>query len=141
MWGQKLPHMRDSSYRRDDDNQSPILNLAAIQLKEYFSGQRTSFDLPLAPAGTQFQMRVWRELSAIPYGQIISYGEQAKRMGQPKASRAVGAANGKNPIGIIIPCHRVLGANGSLTGFAGGIEIKRRLLAIEGVHLPFNYTR
>lgn len=115
------------------DRDHPILSETERQLKEYFSGKRTAFDIPLAPEGTDFQKRVWEELSKIPYGQTITYGEQAKRLGRPKAARAVGAANGRNPIGIIIPCHRVIGASGDLTGFAGGIEVKRELLRLEAV--------
>jgi methylated-DNA-[protein]-cysteine S-methyltransferase len=104
---------------------------AAAQLREYFGGQRTQFDLELGLAGTAFQRRVWAALRDIPYGQTISYGRLADRIGQPSASRAVGLANGKNPVGIIVPCHRVVGATGSLTGYGGGIERKRFLLAHE----------
>ncbi len=106
---------------------------AAIgQLGEYFAGRRRSFDLPLAPRGTEFQRRVWRALTGIPYGTTISYGELARRIGRPSASRAVGLANGANPLPIVVPCHRVIGADGSLTGFGGGLPIKRKLLALEG---------
>jgi methylated-DNA-[protein]-cysteine S-methyltransferase len=101
------------------------------QLREYFSGRRTEFELPLAPQGTAFQRGVWRQLQEIPYGETISYGELAKRVGNPKASRAVGAANGQNPIPIVIPCHRVIGSNGKLTGFGGGLPTKEALLALE----------
>lgn len=101
------------------------------QLKEYFAGQRRSFDLPLAPEGTDFQLKVWRALRGIPFGATWSYGQLAKRIGKPKASRAVGAANGQNPIPIIVPCHRVIGADGSLTGFGGGLKIKQQLLELE----------
>jgi methylated-DNA-[protein]-cysteine S-methyltransferase len=104
---------------------------AARQLEEYFAGARRTFDLPLAPRGTPFQQRVWEELRGIPYGQTTSYGELARRIGQPTASRAVGAANGANPIPIIIPCHRAVGSDGSLTGYGGGVERKQRLLAME----------
>jgi methylated-DNA-[protein]-cysteine S-methyltransferase len=104
---------------------------AMKQLREYFAGKRADFDLALEPAGTPFQLRVWRELSGIPYGQTISYGELAKRVGNPNASRAVGAANGKNPLPIVVPCHRVIGANGKLTGFGGGLPTKEALLALE----------
>ncbi len=104
---------------------------AARQLREYFAGKRQRFDLPLAPEGTAFQRGVWRRLREIPYGQTISYGELAKRVGNPKASRAVGAANGQNPIPIVIPCHRVIGANGKLTGFGGGLPVKEALLRLE----------
>lgn len=108
-----------------------ILIKARAQLTEYFAGTVTEFDLPLGPNGTPFQTRVWDALRAIPHGQTISYGELARRLGAPKAMRAVGAANGRNPIPIIVPCHRVIGARGDLTGFGGGIERKRWLLAHE----------
>lgn len=101
---------------------------AAGQLREYFAGARTAFDLDLAMHGTVFQRRVWAALCEIPYGQTVSYGQLADRLGQPSASRAVGLANGKNPIGIIVPCHRVVGFDGGLTGYGGGIERKRFLL-------------
>ena len=101
------------------------------QLAEYFQGRRRTFDLPLAPRGTPFQLRVWAELQRIPYGRTTSYGELARRLGDPGLCRAVGAANGANPISIIIPCHRVIGADGSLTGYGGGLPIKRALLALE----------
>ncbi len=102
------------------------------QLAEYFRGERRKFDLKLAPEGTPFQLAAWRQLRRIPYGKTISYGEQARRMGNPKAARAVGAANGENPISIIVPCHRVIGADGWLTGFGGGLGKKKRLLDLEG---------
>jgi methylated-DNA-[protein]-cysteine S-methyltransferase len=101
---------------------------AARQLREYFDGERTEFDLPLALDGTAFQCRVWAALRAIPYGRTVTYGQLADRLGQPSASRAVGLANGKNPVSIIVPCHRVVGAGGGLTGYGGGIERKRYLL-------------
>ena len=104
---------------------------AMRQLEEYFDGRRRSFDLSLAPAGTLFQREVWDALREIPYGETRSYGSLAGTIGRPKAVRAVGAANGKNPIPIVIPCHRVIGADGSLTGFGGGLDIKRRLLDLE----------
>lgn len=102
------------------------------QLDEYFAGERTAFDLPLAPAGTPFQRRVWALLQAIPYGQTITYAELARRAGNPAACRAVGAANGRNPLPIVVPCHRVIGSGGALTGYAGGLAAKARLLALEG---------
>lgn len=102
------------------------------QLAEYFRGDRKKFDLKLAPEGTSFQIAVWRQLRRIPYGKTISYGEQASRIGNPKAARAVGAANGENPISIIVPCHRVIGADGRLTGFGGGLGKKKLLLDLEG---------
>jgi methylated-DNA-[protein]-cysteine S-methyltransferase len=104
---------------------------AIRQLREYFAGRRNEFELPLAPEGTEFQRTVWNRLREIPYGETISYGELAKRVGNPKASRAVGAANGQNPIPIVIPCHRVIGSNGKLTGFGGGLPVKEALLALE----------
>jgi methylated-DNA-[protein]-cysteine S-methyltransferase len=109
----------------------PLLDRAGEQLSEYFSGKRRSFDLPLAADGTAFQQSVWRALTAIPYGVTRSYREIAEAVGSPKAFRAVGAANGRNPIGVIVPCHRVIGADGSLTGFGGGLDRKRWLLEHE----------
>ncbi len=103
----------------------------AAQLRDYFAGQRTEFDVPLGLAGTPFQQRVWAELQQIPYGETISYGELAERIGRPTAARAVGLANGRNPVSIIVPCHRVIGADGSLTGYGGGMERKQHLLAFE----------
>jgi methylated-DNA-[protein]-cysteine S-methyltransferase len=110
------------------------LSAAVRQLTEYFDGTRRAFDLPLRLLGTTFQTRVWRELTEIPYGQTWSYGQLAKRIDNPTASRAVGLANGRNPISILVPCHRVIGADGSLTGYGGGLERKRWLLAHEGLH-------
>ena len=104
---------------------------ALRQLEAYFRGELRAFDLPLAPRGTPFQLRVWAELRKIPYGATISYGELARRLGDPNLTRAVGAANGANPISIIIPCHRVIGADGSLTGYGGGLDVKRGLLELE----------
>lgn len=101
------------------------------QLRAYFSGQLEDFELPLAPQGTPFQLKVWQRLCEIKYGQTISYGELARRIGNPNASRAVGLANGSNPIPIVIPCHRVIGSNGKLTGYGGGLPIKEKLLALE----------
>ena len=114
---------------RDND----ILERAKAQLGEYFARLRTTFDLPLEPTGTPFEQKVWEQLSTIPYGVTLSYGELAKRLGSE--ARAVGAANGKNPIPIVVPCHRVIGAKGELTGFGGGIERKRWLLTHEGALL------
>lgn len=108
-----------------------VLDAAAAQLAEYFAGERTDFDLPIEPAGTPFQQQAWAQLLAIPYGRTISYGEQALRLGDAKRARAVGAANGQNPIPIVVPCHRVVGSTGKLTGFAGGLEVKAWLLAHE----------
>lgn len=104
---------------------------AARQLAEYFAGRRRTFELKLAPEGTAFCRAAWRALAKVPYGTTVSYGELAKRIGRPKAARAVGAAVGANPLGIVIPCHRVIGADGSLTGFGGGLPIKRKLLGLE----------
>ena len=106
---------------------------AREQLGEYFAGERTEFDLPLAPDGTPFQAQVWEALTRIPYGRTASYGEIARGIGHPSASRAVGMANGRNPISILVPCHRVIGTDGKLTGYAGGVERKRFLLELEGV--------
>ncbi|MBQ5703191.1 MAG: methylated-DNA--[Peptococcaceae bacterium] len=102
------------------------------QLEEYFAGLRAAFSLPLAPEGTDFQKAVWRELENIPYGETRTYGQIARALGNPKTSRAVGMANHKNPVAIMIPCHRVIGADGSLTGYAGGLDIKETLLRLEG---------
>jgi methylated-DNA-[protein]-cysteine S-methyltransferase len=111
-----------------EERRQAILDEAVRQLDEYFAGARTEFDLPLDPLGTAFQQSAWNQLRTIPYGQTISYAYQARALGDVNKSRAVGAANGKNPIGIIVPCHRVVGSDGSLTGFAGGIESKAWLL-------------
>ena len=108
-----------------------ILDEARRQLDEYFAGRRRTFELPLSPRGTDFQRRVWRALRDIPFGMTRSYGHLAEELGSPKAMRAVGGANGRNPISIIIPCHRVIGASGELTGFSGGLQHKRFLLALE----------
>jgi methylated-DNA-[protein]-cysteine S-methyltransferase len=108
------------------------------QLAEYFAGERREFALRLAPAGTPFERAVWDELLAIPFGETRSYGEIARAIGRPEASRAVGRANGANPIPIVVPCHRVIGADGSLTGFGGGLAAKARLLELEGRRLPFS---
>ncbi|MET0581056.1 MAG: methylated-DNA--[protein]-cysteine S-methyltransferase [Pseudoxanthomonas sp.] len=115
-----------------DKGKNAILDATRAQLQEYFAGTRTRFDLPLAPQGTPFQTEVWRTLATIPYGQTISYAQLAQRVGKPTAMRAVGAANGRNPLPIVLPCHRVIGADGSLTGFGGGLPTKRFLLELEG---------
>jgi methylated-DNA-[protein]-cysteine S-methyltransferase len=122
------PHVPARVGAGPDDN---LFEDVVAQLTEYFAGTRRQFELPLAPAGTPFQQRVWAALLDIPYGQTISYGELAARIGQKSASRAVGLANGRNPLPIVIPCHRVIGANGKLTGYGGGLPIKERLLALE----------
>jgi methylated-DNA-[protein]-cysteine S-methyltransferase len=128
MKAQKYSPGVQKGWRRDDAR----FRKAREQLEAYFAGESRDFDLPLAPQGSEFQQRVWRALCDIPYGHTESYGGLAKRIGMPGAARAIGLANGHNPIGIIIPCHRVIGANGSLTGYGGGIERKRWLLAHEG---------
>ena len=114
----------DPAWKRDDDR----FAAARRQLEEYFAGERTDFDLPLAPVGTPFQQDVWRALREIPYGVTTSYAAIAVRIGRPSAVRAVGAANGRNPIGLVVPCHRVIGANGKLVGYAGGLDRKAWLL-------------
>lgn len=114
-----------------EDAVHPVLLEAERQLREYFGGQRKSFSLELDFAGTEFQKKVWHALLTIPYGETRSYGQIAEQIGNTKAVRAVGAANGRNPISIVAPCHRVVGSNGSLTGFAGGLHVKRHLLALE----------
>jgi methylated-DNA-[protein]-cysteine S-methyltransferase len=109
----------------------PRFDDAATQLREYFAGERAAFDLELRPSGNAFEQRVWDELLTIPYGQTTSYAEIARRIGRAGAARAVGRANARNPIAIVVPCHRVIGSDGSLTGYAGGLECKRSLLALE----------
>lgn len=109
----------------------PLLERAAEELAEYFAGERRKFDLPLSPAGTEFQRRVWEALRTIPYGRTVSYGDVARQIGSPHACRAVGMANHRNPISILIPCHRVVGTGGDLTGYGGGLEKKRFLLELE----------
>jgi methylated-DNA-[protein]-cysteine S-methyltransferase len=121
------PALPDASWREDRALFGNIIR----QLEAYFAGELESFDLPLHPKGTAFQVRVWRQLCEIPYGETISYGELARRIGNPNASRAVGLANGANPIPIVIPCHRVIGTSGKLVGYGGGLEVKEKLLALE----------
>ena len=133
--GVAFPSWRHRPARARRDTMSEVLGRAKDQLTEYFTGTRTTFDIPLDAAGSEFERRVWDLLRAIPYGATATYGELAKRLGSTKEARAVGAANGKNPIPIIVPCHRVIGANGDLTGFGGGIERKRWLLQHEGALL------
>ncbi|MFL6593303.1 MAG: methylated-DNA--[protein]-cysteine S-methyltransferase [Luteimonas sp.] len=123
------PATRGEDWRQAENN---VLRDARAQLEEYFAGRRREFDLPLAPRGTAFQRDVWRCLRGIPYGETISYAELARRIARPGAMRAVGAANGRNPLPIVVPCHRVIGADGSLTGFGGGLPTKRFLLELEG---------
>jgi methylated-DNA-[protein]-cysteine S-methyltransferase len=122
----------DSSWVRDDG----ALSDALTQLRAYFAGELTQFELQLAPRGTTFQQRVWSALRHIPYGTTTTYGKLATELGDPRATRAVGLANGRNPIPIIIPCHRVIGADGSLTGYGGGMQRKQQLLALEGRATP-----
>jgi methylated-DNA-[protein]-cysteine S-methyltransferase len=130
LWEQERPN-RVKLAPSKLDPQQPILIETEHQLKEYFAGTRKAFDLPLEPTGSEFQKKVWRALLEIPFGQTRSYLDLAKSVGSAKAVRAVGAANGKNPLSIVVPCHRVIGANGALTGFAGGLEVKAKLLAFE----------
>jgi methylated-DNA-[protein]-cysteine S-methyltransferase len=120
-----------AGWREDRTAQAEALR----QLAAYFAGELREFDLPLAPRGTTFQLAVWRELQRIPYGETISYAELARRVGRPRTVRAVGAANGRNPLPVVIPCHRVIGSDGRLTGYAGGLDLKRRLLALEGLRV------
>lgn len=127
------PHTPEPDWLRDD----AAFDAARRQLDDYFAGTRTEFDLPLHPQGTAFQRKVWTALRGIPYGTTITYGELARRVGQPSAARAVGAANGRNPLPIVIPCHRVIGSNGQLTGFYGGLHLKEGLLSLERAHCPW----
>lgn len=128
-----LPARLDGAGAWPIDNHHPVLRAAALQLQEYLQGQRTQFDLPLdLPCGTPFQQAVWRALLAIPRGATTSYGALARRLGNPHAVRAVGAAVGRNPISVVVPCHRVLGSGGALTGYAGGLTRKVALLRLEG---------
>ena len=115
-----------------EDSEHPLLLEAERQLAEYFAGRRQRFTLPLDPTGTTFQRNVWDALGTIPFGETRSYSQIAQQIGHPQAVRAVGAANGRNPLSIVVPCHRVVGATGALTGFAGGLDVKARLLALEG---------
>ncbi len=132
MRGGRRPVAPGAGWRRNDDAFADVRR----QLEEYFDGRRHTFDLELALSGSPFDVTVWRALREIPYGETISYGELARRIGRPDAVRAVGTANGRNPIAVIVPCHRVIGADGSLTGFGGGLERKRRLLELEAGVLP-----
>jgi methylated-DNA-[protein]-cysteine S-methyltransferase len=119
------------TFGADEAETDPLFAAPATQLRDYFAGRRTEFDLPLGLEGSSFQRRVWAALQQIPYGETISYGELARSIGQPSAARAVGLANGRNPIGIIVPCHRVVGSDGSLTGYGGGLARKQQLLDFE----------
>jgi methylated-DNA-[protein]-cysteine S-methyltransferase len=118
---------------RIEDGNHPILVLAEAELEEYFAGKRGIFSVPLDMRGTSFQKQVWQALQEIPFGETRSYGQLASQLGKPSAARAVGAANGRNPVSIIVPCHRVIGSSGKLTGFAGGLDAKAHLLALEGL--------
>lgn len=131
--GQKYFPQDESEWRRDRRN--ALLEQAQRELGEYFAGKRKRFAVPLAPAGTTFQRAVWKAISTVGYGETISYGELARRAGVAGQARAAGAATGRNPIGIIVPCHRIIGADGSLTGYAGGLARKRALLALEAGEL------
>jgi methylated-DNA-[protein]-cysteine S-methyltransferase len=122
----------DPSWKRDDDALDPV----RTQLEEYFAGARTTFEIPLAMIGNGFELSVWAALQEIPYGETVSYGAIARAIGHPTAFRAVGLANGRNPVAVIVPCHRVIGADGSLTGYGGGLERKRLLLDLEAGVLP-----
>lgn len=131
--GKHVP-LLDEAWTKADDHQ--ILSLAKTELDAYFAGQLQGFTVPIEPVGTPFQQRAWSALLQIPFGETRTYAEQASSLGKPTATRAVGAANGKNPICIIVPCHRVIGSNGSLTGYAGGVDAKRTLLALEAAARP-----
>jgi len=139
--GLRRVHFENSrhAFRLDEEWQRGpgALHEARAQLKAYFAGKLKTFDLPLAPQGTEFQQQVWLELLRIPYGATTSYGDIARRIGDVTASRAVGAANGQNPLAIVVPCHRLIGANGSLTGYGGGLSTKRFLLNLEQQHCAF----
>ena len=130
-----LRELRWSCDGLDPDDSCEALDEAARQLADYFDGVRKAFDLPLDLVGTPFQLKAWRALAEIPYGTTVSYAEQARRIGHPTAVRAVGAANGRNPVAIVLPCHRIVGSDGSLTGFGGGLDLKRRLLDHEAAQL------
>ena len=123
-----------------DDPRHPVLVDTVDQLEAYFAGDLKEFDLPLDLVGTEFQLLAWRALATIPYGETVSYAEQARRIGRPSAVRAVGAANGRNPVPVVLPCHRVIGSNGSLTGFGGGVDTKARLLDLEQGRVPFDVS-
>jgi methylated-DNA-[protein]-cysteine S-methyltransferase len=128
--GQRHFREIDPTWQRDPAS-APLVQ-AKRELAEYFAGKRKSFGIPLAPEGTPFQRTVWKAIAGVPFGATISYAELARRAGRPGSARAAGAATGRNPIGIIVPCHRIVGADGSLTGYAGGLDKKRTLLALEG---------
>ncbi len=135
--GQALVRIEFENHLQEDGDQrcDAVLEKTAAQLQQYFAGERRHFELPLAPGGTDFQQGVWNQLRAIPFGELRTYRDVAVSVGNLKAVRAVGVANGRNPIPIVVPCHRVVGSNGKLTGFAGGLNVKRKLLALEGLEL------
>jgi methylated-DNA-[protein]-cysteine S-methyltransferase len=130
----RYPPRRDATWRRAEGDL--LLGRLQEQLDEFWRGRRRTFDVPLAPGGTAFQRGVWDAIAAVPFGEVISYGELARRAGSPRGMRAAGLATGHNPISIVIPCHRIVGANGALTGYGGGLDRKVWLLRHEGVHLP-----
>ncbi|QIB66172.1 methylated-DNA--[protein]-cysteine S-methyltransferase [Kineobactrum salinum] len=132
LWAIHFPEQHNGAPDTPDDS---VLQRARYQLQEYFAGTRRHFDLPLAPRGSPFQQQVWQVLQSIPYGELRSYRDIALALRRPTASRAVGAANGRNPLPIVIPCHRVIGSNGQLTGYAGGLDLKHTLLCLEGAQL------
>jgi methylated-DNA-[protein]-cysteine S-methyltransferase len=136
--GQKHDRPQQPGWQRADDE--PVLAAARGQLVEYFAGRRLEFELPLAPHGTPFQRAVWQALLAVPFGATSTYGEVATAIGRPRAVRAVGVAVGANPIGIVVPCHRIIGRDGSLTGYAGGLDRKVKLLALEARTAPLELT-
>lgn len=135
LWENDKPN-RVHAKAQEENEQYPVLLETERQLQEYFAGNRNTFSLPLDMIGTPFQQQVWEALTTIPYGETRNYQQIANHLGNPKAVRAVGAANGRNPVSIIVPCHRVIGADGSLTGFAGGLEAKAHLLSLEGAARP-----
>jgi len=137
--GQRYPPRMDPHWARRPD--VPVLHRAAIELAEYFAGRRTRFELALAPSGTPFQRAVWEAIASVPYGETIAYRELAARVGRPACVRAAGAATGRNPLSIVIPCHRIVGADGALTGYAGGLPRKRALLALECAGLDLGSVR
>ena len=131
---ERQKYFPDDAVTWNESPSLPLFRAAATQLREYFAGTRTAFDLPLAPEGTPFQRDVWTAIGAVAFAATISYGELARRIGRPAAVRAAGAATGRNPLTIVIPCHRIVGSGGALTGYAGGLDRKRALLALETQH-------
>jgi methylated-DNA-[protein]-cysteine S-methyltransferase len=131
---ERHPPRRDAGWLRVEND--PLLTVLRQQLDEYWAGRRRQFDVPMAPAGTAFQRAVWHAIAVVPYGEVISYGELARRVGSPRGMRAAGLATGHNPISIVVPCHRIVGSTGALTGYGGGLDRKVWLLRHEGVRLP-----